>query len=216
MISQLLDLVLHVDKHLQTFAQEHGVLIYVLLFAIIFCETGLIVTPFLPGDSLLFAVGALAAQGFVRIEYIIPLLIVAAIIGDNFNYWIGRKAGGWIVQQRWFRRDYLSKTEAFFVKHGGKAVVLARFVPIVRTFAPFTAGFGRMASGRFLCYYVVGAVVWVLIFAVAGYFLGSIPIIKNNIKLVFLLIIVVSMLPIVIEVLKHKAEARKAKEKSES
>ena len=216
MISQLLDIVLHVDKHLQTFAQEHGVLIYVLLFAIIFCETGLIVTPFLPGDSLLFAVGALAAQGFMRIEYIIPLLIVAAIIGDNFNYWIGRKAGGWIVQQRWFRRDYLSKTEAFFVKHGGKAVVLARFVPIVRTFAPFTAGFGRMASGRFLCYNVVGAVVWVLIFAVAGYFLGSIPIIKNNIKLVFLLIIVVSMLPIVIEVLKHKAEARKAKEKSAS
>jgi membrane-associated protein len=151
MISQLLDLVLHVDKHLQTFAQEHGVLIYVLLFAIIFCETGLIVTPFLPGDSLLFAVGALSAQGFVRIEYIIPLLIVAAIIGDNFNYWIGRKAGGWIVQQRWFRRDYLSKTEAFFVKHGGKAVVLARFVPIVRTFAPFTAGFGRMASGRVVC-----------------------------------------------------------------
>ena len=216
MISQLLDFVLHVDKHLQVFAQDHGALIYALLFAIVFCETGLVIMPFLPGDSLLFAVGALAAQNFVRIEYIIPMLMCAAIIGDNLNYWIGRKAGGWIVNQRWFKRDYLAKTEAFFVKHGGKAIILARFVPIVRTFAPFTAGFGRMDYRRFLGYSLGGGLLWVLSFTIAGYFLGSIPIIKNNLKLVFLLIIVVSVLPIVIEVLKHKAEAKRAKEKSES
>lgn len=215
MISQLTDYILHVDKHLQTFAQEHGPLIYALLFAIIFCETGLVVMPFLPGDSLLFAVGALAAQSLIRIELIIPMLMCAAIIGDNLNYWIGRKAGGWIVNQRWFKRDYLAKTEAFFIKHGGKAIILARFVPIVRTFAPFTAGFGRMDYRRFLCYSLGGGLLWVLSFTIAGYFLGSIPVIKNNLKLVFLLIIVVSVLPIVIEVLKHKAEARRAKQRAE-
>ena len=181
-MSHLLDFALHIDKHLQTFALEHGALIYGLLFGIIFCETGLVVMPFLPGDSLLFAVGALSAQGLIRIELIIPLLMCAALIG----------------------------TEAFFVKHGGKAIILARFVPIVRTFAPFTAGFGRMDYRRFLCYSLGGGLVWVLSFSIAGYFLGSIPIIKNNLKLVFVLIIVVSLLPIVFEVLKHRAEAKKA------
>ncbi len=204
MIEQLIDYILHVDKHLEVFAQNYGTLIYVLLFAIVFCETGLVVTPFLPGDSLLFAVGALAAPGLLRLEIVIPLLLLAAILGDNFNYWIGRKAGGWMVQQRWFRRDYLEYTEQFFVKHGGKAVILARFVPIVRTFAPFTAGFGRMNAKRFLFFNVTGAIVWVLGFTLAGYFLGSIPIIKENLKLVFVLIIVVSLLPIVIEFVKHK------------
>jgi len=195
MISQLLDLVLHVDKHLQTFAQEHGVLIYVLLFAIIFCETGLIVTPFLPGDSLLFAVGALSAQGFVRIEYIIPLLIVAAIIGDNFNYWIGRKAGGWIVQQRWFRRDYLSKTEAFFVKHGGKAVVLARFVPIVRTFTPVLAGVSYMRYPLFLGFDIIGGILWGAGMTLLGYFLGNVPFVKENLEVMILLIVFLSIMP---------------------
>jgi membrane-associated protein len=209
MIGDFLDLILHVDKHLLTFAQNYGTLIYVLLFAIVFCETGLVVTPFLPGDSLLFAVGALSVQGFVRLEYIIPLLIVAAIIGDNLNYWIGRKAGTWMVTQKWFKRDYLSQTESFFVKHGGKAIILARFVPIVRTFAPFTAGFGQMHYTRFLGYSLGGGFIWVISFTLAGYFLGSIPIIKNNLKLVFVLIIFVSVLPIVIEVLKHKLAARK-------
>ncbi|MEN3943911.1 DedA family protein [Prosthecobacter sp. SYSU 5D2] len=209
MIGDFLDLILHVDKHLLTFAQNYGTLIYVLLFAIVFCETGLVVTPFLPGDSLLFAVGALSVQGFVRLEYIIPLLIVAAIIGDNLNYWIGRKAGSWMVTQRWFKRDYLSKTESFFVKHGGKAIILARFVPIVRTFAPFTAGFGQMHYTRFLGYSLGGGFIWVISFTLAGYFLGSIPFIKNNLKLVFVLIIFVSVLPIVIEVIKHKLAALK-------
>lgn len=207
----LVDFVLHVDRHLAAFVAEYGVWVYALIFAIVFVETGLVVMPFLPGDSLLFAVGALAAQGYLRIEFIIPLLMCAAIIGDNLNYWIGRKAGGWIVNQRWFKRDYLAKTEAFFVKHGGKAIILARFVPIVRTFAPFTAGFGRMDYRRFLAYSLGGGLIWVLSFSIAGYFLGSIPVIKNNIKLVFLLIIVVSVLPIVIEVIKHRMEAKKAK-----
>jgi membrane-associated protein len=209
MISQLLDYVLHVDKHLEAFAQQHGTLIYVLLFAIIFCETGLVILPFLPGDSLLFAVGALSAAGWIRLEVIVPLLMGAAIIGDNLNYWIGRRAGSWIVTRRWFNRDYLAKTEAFFVRHGGKAIVLARFVPIVRTFAPFTAGFGRMQYTRFLAYSLGGGLFWVVSFTLAGFFLGSIPVIKNNLKLVFLLIIFVSILPIVIEVARHKLEARK-------
>lgn len=204
MIAQFLDLILHVDQHLLTFAQQYGTLIYALLFAIVFCETGLVVTPFLPGDSLLFAVGALSVQGFVRLELIVPLLIAAAILGDNLNYWIGRKAGAWMVTQRWFKRDYLAKTESFFVKHGGKAIILARFVPIVRTFAPFTAGFGQMHYSRFLAYSLGGGLIWVLTFTLAGHFLGSIPWIKSNLKLVFLLIIFVSILPIVIEVIQHR------------
>lgn len=210
MIQTLIDFVLHVDKHLEAFAQSHGTLIYILLFAIILCETGLVVTPFLPGDSLLFAVGALAPQNLVRIEVVIPLLITAAIIGDNLNYWIGRKAGGWIVQQRWFKQDYMAKTEHFFVRHGGKAIILARFAPIIRTFAPFTAGFGRMRYRRFLGFSVGGGVIWVLTFVLAGFFLGQIPVIKNNLKFVFLLIIVVSLLPIAIEVIRHKAAAKRS------
>lgn len=210
MISQLLDYVLHVDRHLEAFALEHRMLIYGLLFAIIFCETGLVVTPFLPGDSLLFAVGALAAQGLVKIEFTVPLMIAAAILGDNVNFWIGRKAGAWIVTQRWFKRHYLAKTEEFFVTHGGKAIILARFVPIVRTFAPFTAGFGQMHYARFLGYSLGGGILWVVSFSMAGYFLGSVPIIKNNLKIVFLMIIVVSVLPLVFELVKHKRAARKA------
>lgn len=153
---QLFDFILHVDKHLQTFAEEHRTAIYILLFAIVFCETGLVVTPFLPGDSLLFAVGALAAQGLLRIELIIPLLMGAAILGDNLNYWIGRRSGDWMVTRPWFKREYLTKTEHFFVKHGGRAIIIARFVPIVRTFAPFTAGFGQMHYSRFLAFSIGG------------------------------------------------------------
>ena len=215
MIETFIDYVLHVDKHLEVFAQGHGTLIYILLFAIIFCETGLVVTPFLPGDSLLFAVGALAPQHLVRIEVVVTLLITAAIIGDNLNYWIGRKAGGWMVSQRWFKQDYMAKTEQFFIRHGGKAIILARFAPIIRTFAPFTAGFGRMSYKRFLGFSISGAFIWVLSFTLAGYFLGQIPIIKNNIKLVFLLIIVVSLLPIAIELVKHKLAKKEPTEKGD-
>ena len=212
MIEQLIDYVLHVDKHLVVFAQNYGTLIYVLLFGIVFCETGLVVTPFLPGDSLLFAVGALAPQGLVQMEYIIPLLIGAAILGDNLNYWIGRRAGGWMVKQRWFKQDYMHKTEAFFLRHGGKAIILARFAPIIRTFAPFTAGFGRMSYPRFLTFSIAGALIWVLSFTFAGYFLGQIPFIKNNIKLVFLLIIVVSLVPVGLEIIRHRRGGATASE----
>ena len=209
MIEQIIDYVLHVDRHLEAFAQTNGTLIYFLLFAIVFCETGLVVTPFLPGDSLLFAVGALAAPGLVKLEVVIPLLLVAAFLGDNLNYWIGRKAGAWMVSQKWFKRDYLAKTEHFFVKHGGKAIILARFAPIIRTFAPFTAGFGRMAYPRFLAFSVCGALLWVFGFTLAGYFLGNIPVIKNNLKFVFLLIIVVSLIPIALELIKHRKVGKK-------
>lgn len=209
MIEQIIDYVLHVDRHLEAFAQTNGTLIYFLLFAIVFCETGLVVTPFLPGDSLLFAVGALAAPGLVKLEVVIPLLLVAAFLGDNLNYWIGRKAGAWMVSQKWFKRDYLAKTEHFFVKHGGKAIILARFAPIIRTFAPFTAGFGRMAYPRFLAFSVCGALLWVFGFTLAGYFLGNIPVIKNNLKFVFLLIIVVSLIPIALELIKHRKVEKK-------
>ncbi|MCB1226957.1 MAG: DedA family protein [Verrucomicrobiales bacterium] len=212
MIEQLIDYVLHVDKHLVVFAQNYGTLIYVLLFGIVFCETGLVVTPFLPGDSLLFAVGALAPQGLVQMEYIIPLLIGAAILGDNLNYWIGRRAGGWMVKQRWFKQDYMHKTEDFFLRHGGKAIILARFAPIIRTFAPFTAGFGRMSYPRFLTFSIAGALIWVLSFTFAGYFLGQIPFIKNNIKLVFLLIIVVSLVPVGLEIIRHRRGGATASE----
>lgn len=209
-MTQLIDYVLHVDKYLQGFAEEHRTAIYVLLFAIVFCETGLVVTPFLPGDSLLFAVGALAAQGLLRIEIIVPLLVAAAIIGDNLNYWIGRKCGSWIVTRRWFKRDYLTKTEHFFVKHGGRAIIIARFVPIVRTFAPFTAGFGQMHYSRFLTFSIGGGLLWVAGISMLGYALGNIPIIKSNFKLVSLLIIFVSILPILIEVIQHKRAKKKA------
>jgi membrane-associated protein len=205
---QLFDFILHVDKHLQTFAEEHRTAIYILLFAIVFCETGLVVTPFLPGDSLLFAVGALAAQGLLRIEVIIPLLIGAAILGDNLNYWIGRRSGEWIVTRPWFKRDYLTKTEHFFVKHGGRAIIIARFVPIVRTFAPFTAGFGQMHYSRFLGFSIGGGLLWVGGISLLGYALGNLPFIKSNFKLVSLLIIAVSLLPILIEVIQHKRNAK--------
>lgn len=209
-MTQLIDYILHVDKHLQGFAEQHRTAIYVLLFAIVFCETGLVVTPFLPGDSLLFAVGALAAQGLLRIEIVIPLLMAAAILGDNLNYWIGRRSGSWMVTRSWFKRDYLTKTEHFFVKHGGRAIVIARFVPIVRTFAPFTAGFGQMHYSRFLAFSVGGGLLWVAGISLLGYALGNLPIIKSNFKLVSLLIILVSILPILIEVVQHRREARKA------
>lgn len=209
---QLFDFILHVDKHLQSFAEEHRTAIYVLLFAIVFCETGLVVTPFLPGDSLLFAVGALAAQGLLRIELVIPLLMAAAVLGDNLNYWIGRRCGAWMVTRPWFKRDYLAKTEHFFVRHGGRAIVIARFVPIIRTFAPFTAGFGRMHYSRFLAFSVGGGLLWVGGIGILGYALGNLPFIRSNFKLVSLLIIMVSLLPVFIEVVKHRRGAKKGGE----
>jgi membrane-associated protein len=193
-----LDYFLHVDRHLFEFAAEYGVWIYALLFLVIFLETGVVVTPFLPGDSLLFAVGALAAAGVIDIVGILSLLTAAAIIGDNTNYFIGRAVGPRVFTEhsRWLKHEHLVRTQRFYEVHGGKAVVLARFVPIVRTFAPFVAGVGRMRYRRFLAFDVAGGVLWVCGFGLLGYFFGNTPIVKENFGLAIIAVIFISLLPI--------------------
>ncbi|MEO8205176.1 MAG: DedA family protein [Chthoniobacterales bacterium] len=208
---QFIDLFLHTEKHLSAFLQAYGVWVYVLLFAIIFLETGLVVTPFLPGDSLLFAVGALAAStGQMDIWILVPLLIAAAIIGDMVNYSMGRWMGPKVFHQgnKWFKQEHLMKAHAFYEKHGGKAIVLARFVPIIRTFVPFVAGIGTMDYRKFLFFNITGGVAWVSLFLLAGFFMGNLPMVKTNFKIVILLIIVVSILPIVFEMWKGFRESR--------
>ena len=195
------DYFLHVDRHLLEFATAYGIWIYALLFLIIFLETGVVVTPFLPGDSLLFAVGALAAAGVIDIVGILTLLTAAAIIGDNTNYFIGRAVGPRVFTEhsRWLKREHLLRTQRFYERHGGKAVVLARFVPIVRTFAPFVAGVGRMHYPRFLAFDVGGGILWVWGFGLLGFFFGNTPIIKENFGLAIIGVILISLLPIVFE-----------------
>ena len=195
------DYFLHVDRHLLDFATAYGPWIYALLFLIIFLETGVVVTPFLPGDSLLFAVGALAAAGVIDVVYILSLLTAAAIIGDNTNYWIGRAVGPRVFTEhsRWLKREHLLRTQRFYEVHGGKAVVLARFVPIVRTFAPFVAGVGRMRYPRFLAFDVGGGILWVWGFGLLGYFTGAIPFVKENFGLVTIGVILISLLPLAVE-----------------
>ena len=200
----LLDVVLHLDAHLNEWAASLGPWTYVLLFAIVFAETGLVVTPFLPGDSLLFAVGALAATEGSPIEvvFVSMLLIVAAIVGDAVNYSIGKYLGPKVFTQedsRFLKREHLVRTQRFYEKHGGKTIILARFVPIVRTFAPFVAGIGRMQYRRFALFNVTGAIVWVVLFVGAGNVFGNIPAVKRNFHYVILAILVLSVLPIVIE-----------------
>ncbi|MCC7123522.1 MAG: DedA family protein [Acidobacteria bacterium] len=207
----MLDLLLHADEQLALWATQYGPILYAILFAIIFAETGLIVTPFLPGDSLLFAAGALSATSALRIEVMVPVLIVAAVIGDAVNYSVGRRLAhrfledGGTEQQglhRWVKREHVARAHAFFVKHGGKAVVLARFVPIVRTFVPFVAGGAAMPYRTFAVYNVTGAILWVGICAGAGYLFGNIPVVKENFELVVLGIVAVSVLPLVYEVVR--------------
>ena len=207
LIEKLIDLVLHLDQHLVELVTQYGSWTYGILFLIIFCETGLVVTPFLPGDSLLFAVGALAATGALDVSSIVILLTAAAIIGDNVNYWIGYTIGPRVFQgesSRFFNRKHLERTHRFYEKYGGKTVILARFIPIVRTFAPFVAGIGRMTYGRFLLYDVPGGVAWISIFVYAGYFFGNIPIVKRNFTLVVFAIVFISLLPAVIEYVQHR------------
>jgi membrane-associated protein len=206
------DYFLHVDRHLLEFASAYGLWIYALLFLIIFLETGVVVTPFLPGDSLLFAVGALAAAGVLDIVGILTLLTAAAIIGDNTNYFIGRAVGPRVFTEnrRWLKREHLLRTQRFYEKHGGKAVVLARFVPIVRTFAPFVAGVGRMHYPRFLAFDVGGGLLWVWGFGLLGYFTGNLPVVKDNFGLVTVGVILLSLLPIVFEVWRARAERARA------
>lgn len=214
LLTNLIDFILHAEGHLEEFIKNYGLWIYALLFLIIFCETGLVVTPFLPGDSLLFAVGALCARPEMnlRIEIIVPLLLFAGILGDSVNYSIGKWFGPKVFQyesNRFFNRDHLMKAHAFYEKYGGRAIILARFVPIVRTFAPFVAGVGTMAYGKFFLYNVVGAVLWVGLFIGGGYLVGNVPAVQKNMKLVILAIIVVSVLPIVWEFAKAWLEKRK-------
>jgi membrane-associated protein len=195
------DMFLHVDQHLGEFAQSYGVWIYALLFLIIFLETGVVVTPFLPGDSLLFAVGALAAADVIDVRIVLPLLTAAAIIGDNTNYFIGRAVGPRVFTEhsRWLKHEHLLRTQRFYEQHGGKAVVLARFVPIVRTFAPFVAGVGRMRYPRFLAFDIGGGILWVWGFGLLGYFFGNTPIIKENFGLAIIAVILISLLPLFFE-----------------
>lgn len=221
-MASLIDFILHIDKYLDFVTSNYGLWTYGILFLIVFCETGLVVTPFLPGDSLLFAAGAIASRGNLDPHVMAVLLIVAAILGDGLNYMIGFHFGPKLLTSenrmlRMVRRflplaDYLRKTEQFFEKYGSKAVVFARFAPIVRTFAPFLAGIGKMRYPKFLCYNVVGGIAWVVLFVYAGYFFGETPVVKKNFTLVIMAIIVLSILPAVIEVWKAKREAKKNNE----
>ena len=207
MLASLIDFVLHIDQHLIELTQTYGLWIYAILFLIVFCETGLVVTPFLPGDSLLFAAGAVAALGGMNVHIAAGLLLAAAVIGDAVNFAIGKYFGEKLFAKpdsRVFKREYLDKTHAFYEKYGGKTIILARFVPIVRTFAPFVAGMGNMHYGRFIRYNVIGALMWVGLLTYAGYFFGELPVVKNNFGLVVIGIIMVSVLPMAVEIAKAK------------
>jgi len=207
LLKYLIDFILHLDKHLVELVAQYGTWTYAILFLIIFCETGLVVTPFLPGDSLIFAVGALAAKEALNVYWVSGLMIIAVILGDTLNYWIGYQIGPKIFaseKSRWLNRQHLERTHQFYEKYGGKTIIIARFMPIIRTFAPFVAGIGRMSYGRFLVYNVVGGILWIVIFIVAGYLFGNIPIVKRNFTLVIFGIIFVSILPGVIEYLRAR------------
>ena len=200
----LLDLFLHLDKHLLVVVSDYKLWTYLILFIIVFCETGLVITPFLPGDSLLFAAGAISATGSLHIGMLVLVLYIATILGDNINYWVGRYIGKSIFDRdhRFIKRKYLDKTREFYDIHGGKTVAIARFVPIIRTFAPFVAGVGQMPYIRFFSFDLCGGIAWVSICSFAGYFFGNIPVVKNNFSVVVLAIIFVSVLPILIEYIK--------------
>ena len=211
--SFIIDFILHIDQHLTELAAQYGVWIYGILFLIIFCETGLVVMPLLPGDSLLFAAGSIAAIGKMNIHLMVVLLIIAAILGDAVNFMVGKYFGEKLFSNpnsKIFKQSHLQKTQQFYAKHGGKTIILARFIPIVRTFAPFVAGMGHMTYHHFLAYNVIGGVLWVTIFSYLGYFFGNLPIVKDNLSLVLIAIIVLSILPGIIEIIRHKRAANKA------
>ena len=209
-IYTLIDLFLHLDQHLHNVIQNYGVWTYGLLFLVIFMETGFVVTPFLPGDSLLFAAGTFAALGSFNVLLLFGLLFVAAVLGDTVNYWIGHTIGPRVFERdyRFLNRSHLEKTQRFYEKHGGKTVVLARFVPIVRTFAPFVAGIGTMNYRRFVFYNIFGAFIWMSIFIFGGYFFGNLPFVKQNFEIVILGIIFISVLPMIIEYTRGRTEKR--------
>jgi membrane-associated protein len=218
LINWFIDFVLHMDRHLPQIVSDFGIWIYLILFIVIFIETGLVVTPFLPGDSLLFAAGAVAAAtgmsstSGLNIWILLILLAVAAVLGDTANYWIGHFLGPKVFSQksRWFKREYLDRTHAFYEKHGGKTILLARFIPIIRTFAPFVAGIGNMSYGYFLSYNIFGGILWTSLFLGAGYFFGNLTFVKENFSLVIIAIILISLLPPVIEYFKGRSKPKAA------
>ena len=207
-----LKFLLHLDTYLESIISTFGAFTYVILFLIVFAETGLVVTPFLPGDSLLFIVGTLSGSGFLNVWIAYFSLLAAAVLGDTVNYWIGHHFGPRVFSKknsRLFNPEYLEKTRSFYAKYGGKTIILARFLPIIRTFAPFVAGIGKMHYGTFLLYNVVGGFIWVTLFMFAGYFFGGMPLIKNNFEYAVVVIVLVSVLPVVFEYVKHKMEKKK-------
>ena len=210
-ISELVDFILHLDVHLNTIIKNFGIWTYLILFLIIFLETGVVVTPFLPGDSLLFAAGSFAALGSLNVFALFILLTLAAILGDTLNYWIGHFIGprAFSGNTRFLKKEYLDRTHVFYEKYGGKTIILARFIPIIRTFAPFVAGIGAMDYPHFCFFNVIGAVLWVSIFTFGGYFFGNLPFVRDNFTIVIMVIILISVLPGVFEFLREKFKSRK-------
>jgi membrane-associated protein len=211
-IFNYIDFVIHFDRHLGGILQQYGTYTYAILFLIIFCETGLIVTPFLPGDSLLFVVGTFAAREDLDRNTLLMLLPLAAIIGDNVNYWVGHFFGPRMAEKgksRWIRQEYMDRTGHFYEKYGGKTVFLGKFLPIIRTFAPFVAGIGSMTYPRFLFFNITGAITWVFVFVLGGYFFGNLPFVKKNFTMVILAIIVLSVLPSVVELIRARRQAKR-------
>ncbi len=210
LLTAFIDLLLHLDAHLMILVQHYGAWVYGILFLIIFAETGLVFAPFLPGDSLLFVAGALCGLGALRLEWLMPCLMLAAVSGDNTNYWVGRLIGMRLfhrVKGRFIKREHLDRTHAFYEKHGGKTIVIARFMPIIRTFAPFVAGIGMMRYRMFVLYSVLGSIAWIASLTVTGYLFGNIPLIKNNLTLIILAVILLSFLPALFGYLRHRMRA---------
>jgi membrane-associated protein len=213
MLAALPDIILHLDAHLLALTQQYGLWVYAILFLIIFSETGLVVAPFLPGDSLLFVAGALCGMGALQLGWLLPLLALAAFCGDNTNYWTGRLVGMRLLKLaggRLIKREHIDRTHAFYEKHGGKTVVLARFLPIIRTFAPFVAGIGLMQYRKFVLFSALGSVAWITSLSVAGYFFGNIPVVKDNLTVIILGIIVITILPAISEFMRRLASNRSA------
>ncbi len=210
-ITTLIDFILHLDRYLGEIIQNYGTWTYLILFFVIFMETGFVVTPFLPGDSLLFAAGAFAGLGHLHVGVLFAVLALAAIAGDTANYWIGHYIGprAFSGSVRFLKKEYLDRTHAFYEKHGGKTIIIARFIPIIRTFAPFVAGVGAMTYPKFIAYNVIGGLAWVALFTFGGYFFGNLPVVQENFTFVLLAIIIISVLPAIIEVIHSRQEARK-------
>jgi membrane-associated protein len=206
LISFLIDLILHLDEYLDMIIQWFGIWTYLILFVVIFIETGLVVTPFLPGDSLLFAAGTFAALGSLNVIWLFVVLAIAAVLGDTANYWIGHYIGPRVFSEksRFLKKEYLDRTHEFYEKHGGKTIFLARFIPIIRTFAPFVAGVGRMTYWHFISYNIFGGIVWTALFIFGGYYFGNIPFIRNNFSLVIIAIILISVLPAIVEYFRNR------------